>query len=593
MNQESLAARYRPQTFAEVAGQESIKRILSRASATGRVAPAYLFSGTRGVGKTTLARIFAKALNCRQGPAEEPCNQCPVCRQITQGAAVDVVEIDGASNNGVDHVRRLKEDVGYAPLECRYKVIIIDEAHMLSRGAFNALLKTLEEPPGHVTFIMATTEPEKFPQTIVSRCQHFVFKRLGLTELTAHLRGILERENIAAEPAAIQLLARRGAGSVRDSMSLLSQVLALGAGELNMAGVREVLGLAGSEIFVRLMECVRDKDLAGLHGLLGEILDQGADLGFFLRELAVCWRNLFLLRQMGDGGRALMDLPAEEVELWAAMAPGFDPAHLHAGWQMTLESQRRVLSSMEPPLALELLLLNLAYLPELLLPGVSRPVASGTPARNQTIPDAGRGMPAAPVRPASSTGQTCSSRPLSAPAGNVPPARPDSGKMEELMPPAGEKPDGKSRSSARPARFDEAARPPASEAAPVQPQPSGPRTWDGFAAFCQAEGGRPIPGLDRVRGEVEGAELVLRTQHAYLRERLEASLSRLAELARRYYGESLTVRVDAPTAQTRKTKAELKSMADADPVVREAQEIFQARIMDVRAANGNSKENGT
>lgn len=587
MNQESLAARYRPQTFAEVAGQESIKRILSRASATGRVAPAYLFSGTRGVGKTTLARIFAKALNCRQGPAEEPCNQCPVCRQITQGAAVDVVEIDGASNNGVDHVRRLKEDVGYAPLECRYKVIIIDEAHMLSRGAFNALLKTLEEPPGHVTFIMATTEPEKFPQTIVSRCQHFVFKRLGLTELTAHLRGILERENIAAEPAAIQLLARRGAGSVRDSMSLLSQVLALGAGELNMAGVREVLGLAGSEIFVRLMECVRDKDLAGLHGLLGEILDQGADLGFFLRELAVCWRNLFLLRQMGDGGRALMDLPAEEVELWAAMAPGFDPAHLHAGWQMTLESQRRVLSSMEPPLALELLLLNLAYLPELLLPGASRPVASSSSVRSQTMPDAGRGMPAIPARSAPSARQ----RP--APAGNVPPARPDSGKMEELTPSAGEKPDGKSGSSAGPARFGEVPHPPASEAAPVQPQPSGPRTWDGFAAFCQTEGGKPIPGLDRVRGEVEGAELVLRTQHAYLRERLEASLSRLAELARRYYGASLTVRVDAPTAPARKTKAELKSMADADPVVREAQEIFQARIMDVRAANGNSKENGT
>ena len=164
---------------------------------------------------------------------------------------------------------------------------------------------------------------------------------------------------------------------------------------------------------------------------------------------------------MGDGGRALMDLPAEEVELWAAMAPGFDPAHLHAGWQMTLESQRRVLSSMEPPLALELLLLNLAYLPELLFPGVSRPVASGTPARNQTIPDAGRGMSAAPVRPASSAGQTCSSRPLSAPAGNVPLARPDSGKMEELTPPAGEKPDGKSRSSVGLARFDEAARPPA------------------------------------------------------------------------------------------------------------------------------------
>ena len=189
MSQESLTARYRPQSFAEVAGQDAVKRILSRAAASGRVAPAYLFSGTRGVGKTTLARIFAKALNCQNGPAAEPCNQCPICRQITLGVAVDVVEIDGASNTGVDNVRRLKEDVGYAPLECRYKVIIIDEAHMLSKQAFNALLKTLEEPPGHVTFIMATTEPEKFPQTIVSRCQHFVFKRLPQADLVRHQIG--------------------------------------------------------------------------------------------------------------------------------------------------------------------------------------------------------------------------------------------------------------------------------------------------------------------------------------------------------------------------------------------------------------------
>jgi DNA polymerase-3 subunit gamma/tau len=292
MSQESLTARYRPQSFAAVAGQDAVKSILSRAASTGRVAPAYLFSGTRGVGKTTLARIFAKALNCQNGPAAEPCNQCPICRQITLGSAVDVVEIDGASNTGVDNVRRLKEDVGYAPLECRYKVIIIDEAHMLSKAAFNALLKTLEEPPGHVTFIMATTEPEKFPQTIISRCQHFVFKRLPQAELAAHLLRVLEAEGIAAEPSAVNLIARRGAGSVRDCMSLLGQVLALGSEDLRLRDVREVLGLAGQEVFVRLAECVQGRDLLGLNALLTEVLDQGVDLGFFLRELgpagAIC-----------------------------------------------------------------------------------------------------------------------------------------------------------------------------------------------------------------------------------------------------------------------------------------------------------------
>ena len=399
MSQESLTARYRPQSFAQVAGQDAVKRILSRAAAMGRIAPAYLFSGTRGVGKTTLARIFAKALNCANGPAAEPCNQCPVCRQITLGSAVDVVEIDGASNTGVDNVRRLKEDVGYAPLECRYKVIIIDEAHMLSKAAFNALLKTLEEPPGHVTFVMATTEPEKFPQTIVSRCQHFVFKRLPQADLARHLDGVLEREAITAEPSAVTLIARRGAGSVRDSMSLLGQVLALGSDRLTLADVREVLGLAGGEVFVRLVECVHSRDLLGLNALLTEVLDQGADLGFFLRELAGCWRNLFLLNQMSDAARGIIDLPAEEVDVWAGIAPRFTLGHLHAAWQMTLDSQRKVLTSTEPALALELLLLNLASLPDLLALGTAEArggAQPASPARRPAPAPARTGRPGSP-----------------------------------------------------------------------------------------------------------------------------------------------------------------------------------------------------
>jgi DNA polymerase-3 subunit gamma/tau len=397
MSQESLTARYRPQSFSEVAGQDAVKRILSRAASSGRVAPAYLFSGTRGVGKTTLARIFAKALNCQNGPAAEPCNQCPICRQITLGSAVDVVEIDGASNTGVDNVRRLKEDVGYAPLECRYKVIIIDEAHMLSKQAFNALLKTLEEPPGHVTFIMATTEPEKFPQTIISRCQHFVFKRLPQADLTRHLDGVLAREGVPAEPSAVTLIARRGAGSVRDGMSLLGQVMALGSDSLTLGDVREVLGLAGSEVFVRLVECVQSRDLQGLHALLTEILDQGVDLGFFLRELAGCWRNLFLLHQMGEAARGIIDLPAEEIDIWAAVAPGFSLGHLHAAWQMTMDSQRKVLTSMEPALALELLLLNLACLPDLLAMGAGETRPGAAPVQAPARPAPSRPVSAPPV----------------------------------------------------------------------------------------------------------------------------------------------------------------------------------------------------
>ena len=210
--------------------------------------PAYLLSGTRGVVKTTIARIFAKALNCVHAPTGEPCNQCEQCRRITMGNHVDVVEIDGASNRGIDDARRLREAIAYAPMEGRYKVFIIDEAHMLTRESFNALLKTLEEPPPRATFILATTEAHKFPITIVSRCQHFIFKAIPEAELVAHLTRVLNKEGIPFEENAVRLLARRAAGSVRDSMSLLGQTLALGGDHLTEASTRSVLGLAGQEL---------------------------------------------------------------------------------------------------------------------------------------------------------------------------------------------------------------------------------------------------------------------------------------------------------------------------------------------------------
>jgi DNA polymerase III subunit gamma/tau len=362
----SLTAKYRPRRFAEVAGQDAVKAILSRASATGKIAPAYMFSGTRGVGKTTIARIFAKALNCEKAPTPEPCNECAMCRQATAGVAVDIIEIDAASHGGVNDVRALKEDVGYAPLEGRYKVFIIDEAHMLSTAAFNALLKTLEEPPARVTFILASTEAHKFPATILSRCQHYVFKMLPQADLAAHLEGLLVREGLEFEPAAVRIIARRGAGSVRDSMSLLGQALAYSSGKLLENEVRGCLGLAGQEVFFALMEAIQNRDLPLLSRTLRLVLDQGLDLGFFLRELSSCWRNMFLLRQAGEAILPELGLPAEEAAQWLDWAARFTPAHIHACWQMTLDGQQRVIKSLEPAQSLELLLLNLACLPDLI-----------------------------------------------------------------------------------------------------------------------------------------------------------------------------------------------------------------------------------
>lgn len=221
-----LARKWRPQTFGDLIGQEHVCRTLQNAIESGRVAHAFLFTGARGVGKTSAARILAKALQCEKGPAAEPCNACPACLEITAGNSVDVFEIDGASNTGVEDIRELRENVKYLPSRCRFKIFIIDEVHMLSTSAFNALLKTLEEPPSHVKFIFATTEPHKVPITILSRCQRFDFKRIPLPKIVDRLRTIVAEEKVAVSEASLTAVARKGDGSMRDSLSTLDQVLA-------------------------------------------------------------------------------------------------------------------------------------------------------------------------------------------------------------------------------------------------------------------------------------------------------------------------------------------------------------------------------
>lgn len=422
----SLASRYRPQTFAQVAGQDMVKAVLSRAAAEDRPAAAYLLSGTRGVGKTTIARIFAKALNCEHAPGPEPCNECAQCRKITQGIHVDVTEIDGASNNSVEDARSLRETIGYAAMEGRYKVFIIDEAHMLTRNAFNALLKTLEEPPERVVFIFATTEAHKFPITIVSRCQHFVFRHLGEDALVDHLSGVLRKEGVRYEESAVRLLARRAAGSVRDSMSLLDQTLALGGAELTAAATRQVLGLAGQEMFGNLFAALQAQDCAAVADLCGQILQQGVDIGFFIRELAGNLRNLFLLRQGGEAMLPSLRLPADEAALWQSIAPRFSTAHLHAAWQMTLDSQRGIVQSPEPAAALELLLLNLALLPQLLPVGQLTPAqmagqASGQPSGQASGQASGQpsGESAGQAQTTVTASRAASQQPASQPVGHA------------------------------------------------------------------------------------------------------------------------------------------------------------------------------
>jgi DNA polymerase-3 subunit gamma/tau len=298
-----LARRYRPQTFADLVGQEPVARALANALKGNRVAHAYLFTGARGVGKTSTARILAKALNCVKGPTATPCGECDICRSIATGEDVDVLEIDGASNNGVENIRDLRANVQYLPQRARYKIYIIDEIHMLSKGAFNALLKTLEEPPAHVKFIFATTEVEKVPITVLSRCQRFDFAGIPLPRIVERLQSIVEQEGVQADPEALQLIARRAGGAMRDAQSLLDQLLAFGGEKLTTDQVHHLLGTAGDERILGMAEAILGNDAKKTLDLLDEAIAGGLQLGELVEQLLGYWRDLMVVQCGGTEGR--------------------------------------------------------------------------------------------------------------------------------------------------------------------------------------------------------------------------------------------------------------------------------------------------
>src|SRR6059058_1040754 len=284
-----VARRYRPQQFAELIGQEHVAQALVNALQTGRVAHAYLFTGARGVGKTSAARILAKALNCEKGPTPTPCDACESCKAIAEGQDVDVVEIDGASNNRIDEARDLRQNIGFRPTRSRYKVYIIDEVHMLTTQAFNALLKTLEEPPPHVKFIFATTEVQKIPITILSRCQRFDFANVGPARIFDQLKSIVSREGLQADEDALRLVARRAGGSMRDSQSLLDQLLASAQGTLTAEHVNAVLGTAGDERVTELAAAILAHDAKTALNLVGSWVERGLQVGELVDQLVEYW----------------------------------------------------------------------------------------------------------------------------------------------------------------------------------------------------------------------------------------------------------------------------------------------------------------
>jgi len=361
-----LARKYRPQRFDDLVGQEHITRTLSNAIALGRVHHAFLFTGARGIGKTSAARILAKALCCEKGPTAAPCGTCSICQSITAGQCVDVLEIDGASNTGVDDVRTLREGVRYLPAETRKKVYIIDEVHMLSQSAFNALLKTLEEPPPHVVFIFATTEAHKIPATILSRCQRYDFKLLSTRVLAEHLARILASEGVTHEPEAVRLLAREAAGSVRDSLSLLDQVLSyVGKEKLTRQSAADVLGIADRSLLFHLARAVLGRDVATALRGLAEAVDRGADLVQLARNFLGLLHDFEVVALVPDAAD-LLDATTDEIaeaKQLAQPAPRGLFTSLFERWARAVEESAR---SQTPRLILEMALVDLCFAEPLL-----------------------------------------------------------------------------------------------------------------------------------------------------------------------------------------------------------------------------------
>lgn len=315
MSYTALYRKFRPQEFEDVKGQEHIVTTLKNQIKADRVGHAYLFCGTRGTGKTTIAKIFAKAVNCENPREGSPCGSCPSCRAIAAGNSMNVIEIDAASNNGVDNIREIREEVAYSPTEGKYKVYIIDEVHMLSIGAFNALLKTLEEPPSYVIFILATTEAHKIPITILSRCQRYDFRRITIQTIADRLTELMEKEQVEVEEKAIRYIAKAADGSMRDALSLLDQCIAFYLGEnLTYDHVLEVLGAVDTEVFSRMLRKIMEKDVSGVISLLEELIIQGREPGQFVTDFTWYLRNLLLL-QSSDNMEDVLDISSDNLLL--------------------------------------------------------------------------------------------------------------------------------------------------------------------------------------------------------------------------------------------------------------------------------------
>jgi DNA polymerase-3 subunit gamma/tau len=440
MSYQVIARKYRPRVFDDVVGQRLITDTLKNAIRTERVAHGYIFSGARGVGKTTTARVLAKALNCAHGPTEIPCGECASCQEIAAGNSIDVLEIDAASNRGIDEIRELRENVRYLPARDRYKIFIIDEAHMLTTEAFNALLKTLEEPPPRSLFILATTEAHKLPSTIQSRCQHFSFRLLDYQEIFSRLAWVAEQEQIQAEEGALSAVTQAAEGSMRDGLSLLDQVIASCGSRLEETRVRQVLGVVPTQLLNGVLEAVHAGDARRVLERVGQLATEGYELAHFCGELTRTVRNLMVAKSCGAES-PLVQVASEERARLAELAGLFGEEDLARFFNLLLRTESEMRYALQPRFHLELGLMKLvharrlapleALLGQLGEPGARAKAAGAAPRTTAPAPVRPAPLKTAPAPPSLPT--RAEAGPSPAPRGPSPETRP----VARVAPPGG------------------------------------------------------------------------------------------------------------------------------------------------------------
>ncbi len=591
MSYQVIARKWRPQTFREVVGQQHVTETLENAIRSNRVAHAYIFSGVRGVGKTTTARILAKALNCVKGPTPEPCNQCDSCREIAAGTSFDVIEIDAASNRGIDQIRELREMVRYAPAASRYKVVILDEAHMLTDEASNALLKTLEEPPEKVIFVMATTQPEDLVETIRSRAQHFHFRALAFGEIVQALEGIAQKEGLTVDSGALAVMARAAEGSLRDALSLLEQARAYCGTTIADAQVRELLGVVPEELLDALVEAIEARSAERVLALVHTFLAQGRNLQHFCREAIGHFRNLLIARVCGADSD-LIAAPADERPRVAKAAAAFSEEDLTRFFQILLSTDDDLRRKPDPRLHLEMGLLRmvnaarLAPLEEVLAELNQEAGTSRSPGATRAAPAASATPPKALARAAAAAGSGVATGPAITPLERI----------EAAPAPAPSTSAGRERAAVEEtrARGPVPASPP-SIVAKAAGELSGLEAAQVEAIKTAILAQQKFLGqlVEHVcRWELEGGEMRLYfpTENRALAEMLQARdpMEKLRTITSQVVGQPLRVCVRLETqpvsaaARVVRNSPELRAKFEQDPIVRAMLERFGGRISEVK-----------